>query len=91
VVTNLTCLLLIQVVNKHDDQSLGVCKVSLADLLHSADMTSSRPYHLRESGTDTTVTLHLCLRVNNCAFILTLYIHGLHKNCTTFSNTSHLT
>jgi len=48
---------------KSAGESLGVCRVHLALLLDSDDMTMSRPFALRESGTDTTITLHLCLRV----------------------------
>jgi len=54
-----------QVLDEHGSgsQSLGVCKVPLSQLLESADMTMSRPFALRESGADTTLFLHLCLRV----------------------------
>jgi len=56
--------------SKRVGESLGVCKIELSRLLDSADMTSSRPFALRESGTDTTVTLHLCLRVRVLTFII---------------------
>ena len=54
--------------SKGGSQSVGVCKVPLSHLLESDDMTSSRPFALHESGTDKTVTLHLCLRVITLMF-----------------------
>ena len=55
--------------SKGSGESLGLCKIPLSQLLESDDMTSSRPYALRESGTETTVTLHLCLRVITPDFV----------------------
>jgi len=67
----LTCVLLIQVIDNRESGSepVGVCKVPLSLLLESTDMTASRPFPLRESGIDSTVTLHLCLRVCNLLFL----------------------
>jgi len=60
--------------SKGAGQPLGVCKVALSRLLESDDMTSSRPFALRESGQDATVTLHLCLRVRTHTFCTYEYL-----------------
>ena len=73
----ITCMLLIQVIDNRESGSepVGVCKVPLSLLLESTDMTASRPFPLRESGIDSTVTLHLCLRV--CKLLFLSVCHGI--------------
>ena len=75
----ITCVLLIQVIDDRegDSEPVGVCKVPLSLLLESSDLTASRPFPLRESGMDSTVTLHLCLRVCNLLFLSVC--HGIYS------------